>query len=196
MRTTPPYLKAATTLLAGLACAATAQGSDGSLSACRGIAEDSARLACYDALADDAGRSASGNPAAAAAAPAAAGQPVTAPASPAAARPPAVPANASKAAATPEELFGRNAKQSQDIALRATGASQIDHMDARVSSVRPDANGKLVLALENGQVWSQLDSTRLLIKAGEEVRIRRALLDSYLLTPAKGGTAIRVRRSK
>jgi hypothetical protein len=69
-------------------------------------------------------------------------------------------------------------------------------MDARVASVRLDANGKLVLALENGQVWSQIDSANLRIKAGEEVRIRRALLNSYLLTRAGGGAAIRVRRGK
>lgn len=115
--------------------------------------------------------------------------------SPIAAAVPAAPA-ASTAAPSPDDLFGRSPQQSEDIALRAVGVERIDELIASVTTVTESASGKLVITLDNDQAWSQVDTTSLRLKAGDEVRIRRAMLDSYLLTRADGGKAIRVRRSR
>ena len=56
--------------------------------------------------------------------------------------------------------------------------------------------GKLVLTLDNGQVWSQVDSSSLHLRTGDKVRIRRASLGSYLLGTSGSNKTIRVRRSK
>lgn len=151
---------------AGLFWLATAGATDSPLQACRSIAEDAARLACYDNLAD--------RPASASAAPA----------------PKAAPAP------SPEELFGRDAVQSEDIVRRAAGIGRLEEVTARVVGVELNPFGKLILTLDNGQVWSQLDSPTPRIRTGDEVRIRRAALSSYLLTLAEGGHASRVRRSR
>jgi hypothetical protein len=95
-----------------------------------------------------------------------------------------------------EDFFGRDGRQTEELALRATGGERVEQMSARVTEVGHSASGKLVLALDNGQVWSQVDSTRLRVEGGDEVRIRRALMDSFLLARADGGAAIRVRRNR
>lgn len=154
---------------AGLFWLATAGATNSPLQACRSIAEDAARLACYDNLAD--------RPAPSSAAPAPAPAPEAAP------------------APSPEELFGRDAVQSEDIVRRAAGIGRLEEVTARVVGVELNPFGKLILTLDNGQVWSQLDSPAPRIRNGDEVRVRRAALNSYLLAPTSGGRAIRVHRS-
>lgn len=95
---------------------------------------------------------------------------------------------------SPETLFGRDAVQSDEIVRQAAGIDQLDELQLRVVSARADPLGKAVLAFDNGQVWAQLDSPPARIKPGEDVRIRRAALGSYLLLREGGGRGIRVRR--
>ena len=56
------------------------------------------------------------------------------------------------------------------------------------------AFSRALRSTDDGQTWEQIDTTPLPVKAGAEVRIRRAALDSYLLSLAAGGQGIRVRR--
>jgi len=170
-------------LTAAMACATVSNAEQHPLSACRGIADDATRLACYDSMADQAN--------------------VLADQATATADQTSMPANAEPAAAAPapsapsaEDFFGRDARQSEDIALRSAGTQPAEDIYARVAGTRVNANGKLTLELDNGQVWTQVDSSRLRIKDGEEVRIRRAVFNSFLLSRVQGGTAIRVRRYK
>jgi hypothetical protein len=109
---------------------------------------------------------------------------------------PPEPGAATAATATDEDYFGRDARQAEDMALRSAGVERLDEISARVTAMQRDASGKLVLGLDNGQVWLQVDTTRLRIGTGDQVRIRRASLGSYLLTRAGGGAAIRVRRNR
>ena len=63
-----------------------------------------------------------------------------------------------------------------------------------VSRIDKNAHGKLVVHLANGQVWRQLDSSRLPVRSGEDVVIRSASLGSHLLEKASGSRKIRVKR--
>ncbi len=160
---------------------------DQALQACRETAQDDARLACYDALeATPAGAAAAGargaeSPVSAAAASAAA---------PAVAAIPAAPI----ATPSPEELFGKDAVQSDEMVRKAAGIGSLDSLRLKVASVRTDPYGKAVLTFENGQVWSQLDSPPARIKVGETVEIRRATMGCCLLIRDAGGRSVRVRR--
>lgn len=155
---------------AGLLSLAAYGTTDGDLAFCRGIAEGAARLACYDKLAD---------------------RPVPGPATVVAVAP-------SSAATSPssETLFGRDTVESEDMVRRAAGIGRLDEITMRVSGIKKDPLGKLVLSLDNGQVWVQIDSSTSRIRSGDVVRIRRAALGSYLLTGADGKRSIRVRRSQ
>jgi hypothetical protein len=144
------------------------------LSDCRNISAEAARLSCYDALAD---RQAQLTVATS----------TTAAASAAQTTPPSL---------TAEELFGRDAAQSDDLVRRASDIGRLDEITAEVAGARVSPNGKLIVALDNGQVWSQVDSPAPRIRPGDKVRIRRAALNSYLLVPAEGGKAIRVHRDQ
>ena len=132
-----------------LAWAVTASGAADPLAACRSIAEDTARLGCYDTLAD---------------------HPV------AGARSPVPAADEAMLPPSPEALFGRDAVQSEVIVRQAAGIERIEEIRGGIAEVRLDPHGKLVLTLDNGQVWSQIDSPAPRLKAGDEVRIRRAAI--------------------
>lgn len=147
------------------------------LQTCRAIADDAARLACYDRLADAADKS---------------NTIVSVTELTPATAPPLPPPPAS--APTPEELFGHDAVTSEEMMRQAAGIGRLEELDQRVTAMRRSPDGKLVLTLANGQVWAQIDSRRVRLAAGDEVRIRRAAMGSYLLAGADMTQGIRVRR--
>ena len=155
---------------AALLSVAAYASTDGDLASCRTITEDAARLACYDKLPD---------------------QPT-----PGLATVVPVAPSAAAASPSPETLFGRDTVESEDMVRRAAGISRLDEVTSRVSGVEKNPLGKLVLSLDNGQVWVQLDSSTFRVESGDVVRIRRAALGSYLLTGTGGKRTIRVRRSQ
>jgi hypothetical protein len=94
----------------------------------------------------------------------------------------------------PEELFGVSANEAKKDIEKATGVETIDAIEDRVAEVDRDPYGKLVFILENKQRWRQLDSNRLNLAPGEEVRIRSAAMNSFLMEKLTGSRSIRVRR--
>jgi len=154
---------------------------DDDLQACRRVAMDGARLACYDALADGTTRP---------------GKTSLDDSRPTSVPTAAAPANTTPAAPSPEELFGRDATQSEQMVRQSAGIGRVEQITAQVTEVRAGTYGKLVVTLDNGQVWRQLDSPAPRMKAGDKVRIRRAALNSYVLVRAEGGRAIRVHRDR
>jgi hypothetical protein len=59
------------------------------------------------------------------------------------------------------------------------------------------ADGKTTAIMSNGQVWIIVDSeTNRNLRPGADVTIREAALESFLLSFAKGGAALRVRRTQ
>ena len=160
-------------LQAWLACAilatpplAGAQGHD-----CAKVADDAARLACYDAAF---GR--------AAAAETAAGAAVVAPAI-------GVPAS-------PEAEFGLTgaAILARDPEKAAAEERKPTALEATVTGLDQKPGGQLVLTLDNGQTWIQSEAgLNSRVRVGDRVKIRKAALGSFVLvTPA--GVGMKVRR--
>ncbi len=147
----------------------------GALQDCRMLAGRDARLACYDGLADSLAIRRT--------------VPETAPevvAAPTVASPPPAPAVPEKTVEQPagESEFGRPPEKTAAPDAIVVGIRAIDRT----------AFGKLILTLDNGQVWQQLDSRRTTLRAGDEVRIASAMSGSFLLQKASGGSSIRVKR--
>jgi hypothetical protein len=140
---------------------AMAAGPLSELMACRKLSDASARLACFDreAAALDA------KPAALAA-PVAPPQPVL----------------------DPKKQFGLPERTviTQEVAA-GTRPSDAAKIEAHVVRLSSSADGRLILTLDNDQVWRQVVSSgEMLLKAGDAVTISRAMLGSYWLSAPTG----------
>lgn len=162
------------------------------------------RLACYDAIAQRlrAGDvSASVAPAApmaaapAAAAPVAPAPVAAAPVAPApvAAAPVAPPVAAP--AAQPEAQFGAETLK-KDTRAAAGQPEPLDEIHGVIAKLTFSPLGRAIIALDNGQVWRQVegDTDRFKGKEGETATVARALLGSYSLTVQGRNQLIKVQR--
>ena len=153
---------------------------------CRAIASATARLGCYDQLADAHAASAN-HPA----------QTGTAEeASPAAAAVTTAATATTEPAAnfSQEALFGKSGAEIEKSVQEATGAAEINQIEARVSKIKTSATGYAVITLDNGQVWKQTDRSRLRLSGNDQVTIRRAALGSFMLRKTGRKTIMRVKR--
>lgn len=134
---------------------------------CRPLSDAALRLACFDR---EAAAIQSSTPHSAAAAP-----------------------DVSAKVLAPEQQFGmtERAVASKEVAagIRAADATKIV---ARVTQLSASANGRLVVALENDQVWRQLIADgELLLHTGDSVTISRAALGSFWMkTPSGRGCKV------
>ena len=94
-----------------------------------------------------------------------------------------------------QSLFGRDDAEAKRIVETTLAIEQIDHVEAVVTEVQESATRKLLVTLDNGQVWRQLDNQTLRLKSGESVIIRKASLNSFLMGKKSGGRSIRVKRA-
>ncbi len=195
-----------------LPCAAAADpGRDlvDGMARCAGVADNGARLACYDAL----------NPTlkAAQAAPPAVAPPAVAPPSAEAVPPPAEAADSRpwydpgnifgvspRRQTTPQQFGAENLEPPAPPpgAPRTAAAAPpppLDSIKAAVSSYAFDPYDKFVVFLDNGQIWKQLASDggkAHFVKGGKNVVvISRGFLSSYDLT-VNNGAAYKVKRVK
>jgi len=165
--------------------AAFAQSLPPSVAACTSEKDSLARLVCFD-------REVAKYPQAAArVAPTPAAPPVVSP--PAA----SVATTQQPAASQPADEFGVTgsfARKRQ--ADKEANDTAIKELKAGVSSIRKKPYGELVLALDNGQTWEQIEAkSSFIIKEGEGVTIRPAKFGSFMLT-TDAGASTRVRRTK
>lgn len=155
------------------------------LMACRAIGDVTARVACYDRLADGL------RPAPPSA--------VTAPVVPA---PPVPPVPTSQpqrpvappvmAAPAPTSRFGAD-----DLPLqkRDPEAAQLpNQIVAKAVAVTADRQGYVTVTLDNGQTWRQTEGPEMRILPGAEVKIRSAMMGSYLLSLTSGNRSVRAKR--
>jgi hypothetical protein len=160
---------------------------------CAALREPQARLACYDrafGVPADVPQATQNTPVANTPEPATRARPLP----PAVA---AVPAPATVDAGAREDEFGltpqqaRRARLEPQAAEAETGPASVT---ATVTELRKQATGPFIAVLDNGQVWAQRETnTRVRLKIGEQVTIRRGTLGSYLLE-GSSGLATRVRR--
>jgi len=107
------------------------------------------------------------------------------------------PAKKAESGTAPDarSLFGTNDAEAKRIVEMSLAIDQIDNIVAKVTDVQESSTRKVVITLDNGQVWRQLDNQRLPLKTGETVVIRKASLRSYLLEKDTGSRNIRVKRT-
>lgn len=165
--------------LAFLALALPAGAAGEELQVCRDLTDDHERLACYDAVVDrssngrDRGHESSAEETAAAA-----------PAEPAVAD-----VNLSQ-----EDLFGKNSKEVERAVAEATDAERIDSLSATVTKLQKYGYDKVLITLDNGQVWKQIDASSLRLRVGDTVDIERAALGSFMLRKQGNNRRMRVSR--
>ena len=166
---------------------------------CRALNSAVARLDCYD-QAVDAHKALADQPSADVVAPTPAAT-STAAASAVATSAAAASAVATSAAAdapateiSPEALFGKSVTEVQESIQVATGSKEIDRLESFVSELSFTAGGKAIITLDNGQVWTQIDSTRLRLSGYDKVIIRKASLGSFMLTKVGSKITMRVKR--
>lgn len=94
-----------------------------------------------------------------------------------------------------QSLFGKDDAEAKRIVETTLAIETIDRVEAVVTETRESATRKLVITLDNGQTWRQLDSQTLRVKSGESVIVRKASLNSFLLEKKSGGRSIRVKRA-
>lgn len=205
-----PWAAAAFTLFLSAGEQAGAATLEDSLKSCRSIADPAERVQCYDALADSLASVAAADHQPANETPvtaAAPSEPDTP--GPAATRPPtdvvtAAPEPAPTAAApaatggTPEvsgeALFGKDKSSTRSMIEEAFGVSDVNYIEATVTRVERTPHGKLMLLLDNGHIWTQIDSARLSLRPGDGVRIEGAMSGSFLLQKQSGSRKLRVKR--
>ncbi len=138
------------------------------LMACRGIAENTVRLACFDTAAgasDSAERQGD-----------------------------LVVIDRAGVAETRRQLFGFEMPSLPRL-FGPEGAVELESIDSTLASASSVGEGRWVFRLADGSEWRQIDSERVRFRnsPGQPVRVRKGALSSFLLT-IDGSRAVRVRR--
>jgi len=165
--------------------AAFAQSVPPSVAACASEKDSLARLVCFDR------EVAKYTQPAARVAPTPATPAVATPATPPVAAAP-LPAPSPSA-----DEFGVSGKLAQKRkAAQEQVAPEVKELRASITKISNKPYGEVVLELDNGQVWEQLEArSTFVIKAGEGVVIKPAKFGSFILTTDAGATT-RVHRTK
>ena len=94
-----------------------------------------------------------------------------------------------------EELFGKSAEEAQRSMEQASGIERVDELEARVNRIQTLSSGKIVVELDNGQVWRQTDTAKPRVDEGDTVIVRRGSLGSYRMQKLGSKRSMRVTRS-
>ncbi|WP_226664812.1 hypothetical protein [Microbulbifer aggregans] len=65
---------------------------------------------------------------------------------------------------------------------------------ATISSVQKGAYGKYTFVLNNGQIWRQTGSTKVIWKGGEQIELDRGVLGAFYMRKVSGGRSVKVKR--
>lgn len=80
-------------------------------------------------------------------------------------------------------------------AQKSNSQPQLQEIVAKAVAVKKKADGELVVALDNDQVWQQLQPSTLRLRVGDEVIIKAGALGSFILV-APSGRGTKVQRVK
>lgn len=151
----------------GLAPAKAAENTTEALLACADESDDARRLRCFDAVVAGSRK-----------APAA---PATTAAAAQAALPPAATPPAATAATAPEAGFGARGD------IKPDRHEELKELTATVTALGAKAHGELIVTLDNGQVWAEIaPNSKIKVKTGETVKIKRGALGSFSLVAPNG----------
>lgn len=140
--------------------------------ACAGEKDDARRLACFDAAV------------------------VHAKSQPAGAEAAAPTAVAAVPALTKEERFGLRGDLKQEKTKHVPELAELEELRAKVTQVAVKPYGQLILTLDNGQVWYEIQANSgIRVKAGDEVTIKPGALGSFSVV-APNGRSSKVTRSR
>lgn len=91
-----------------------------------------------------------------------------------------------------EESFGQEDELAAEIVEEAP-----DSLSVVVAEITqgPAPDFKIIVTLENGQIWRQTDVNRVYWEVGEQVEITRGLFGSFFMKSTEGGRRIRVTRA-
>lgn len=89
-------------------------------------------------------------------------------------------------ALSPEAMFGVNGLLSREATpAKAAPREEMQSITAKVKALRTTP-GALLIDLDNGQTWQQMDQAVLLLKVGDEITITRGAFNAFRLnTPSK-----------
>ena len=76
----------------------------------------------------------------------------------------------------------------------ATGTERIDSLSGTVSRLQQSGYDKVVITLDNGQVWRQVDASSLRLRVGDSVEIERGAIGSFMLQKKGSKRSMRVTR--
>jgi len=149
------------------------------LGACAVIGDDSERLDCYDGLANRT-------------------LPPTPTDNAAAVQPESkIPAQATAPPdLSSEQLFGLGADEIRSSYEADSGTGDMKELRATVTEVHPAGPGRVLVVLDNGQTWRQVNTTNLKLKAGDAITVHKAAFGSFKMKKVGSSRAMRVRREK
>lgn len=78
--------------------------------------------------------------------------------------------------------------------LQAATEEAPESITATISEIREGAYGKHTFILDNGQVWRQTGSSRVIWKGGEQVELERGVLGAFYMRKVTGGRSVKVKR--
>jgi hypothetical protein len=184
MSNTKPFLRALAIMLAGAGVAqvqaSTPDPLPVQLKHCAALTDAGTRLACYDALAGSSALNRTAPPPPAANSGAASSSTATA----------GITASVSSPAQTDMEFGVHNGP----LEAKIVNPQREKHMLAVVSAISNRPRGELVVTLDNGQVWAQIEATRYPLKLGDHVEIDVGAMGSYVLWSPSNRRATKVTR--
>lgn len=103
------------------------------------------------------------------------------------------PAAATEPSRSREEVFGIPAQRSAAPPAREAPAvkadvqpQELESISSTVKAMRTSSDGRILIELENGQVWRHEEERQLLLKPGDAVKIVRGSLKSFrIVTPSQ-----------
>jgi hypothetical protein len=69
-----------------------------------------------------------------------------------------------------------------------------DSIQTSIASMKEDNRGYATFILDNGQVWRQTESARLIFKEGETITIKKGVFKSFYLSKPNNNRSVRVKR--
>jgi hypothetical protein len=158
---------------------ATPAAAEETLLGCRRIGAADERLACYDRVVDAVREELA---------------PEAPPAEPQASSASAPRAEVPEDRTLSERLFGRSDSEDARALRKTYGLQTAQEISANVSEATRGADRRLLITLDNGQVWRQSETLSFSLHAGDLVDIEAGVAGAYYLRRNGKGRTIRVKR--